>query len=187
MFWFVIILLIVSFFVAVYGYMNKEIHFAHIEYINKPLSEVFAYGTDPTNFTEWMTGISDYTQISGDGFHKGDTAELQMANANKKVNTKLIVLEYIPDYKLVVELDNLSFKHEVRYQYYASAKRTTKFVCINIMRPKGLVNAALLAAFKKKWLQQTKQDMNKIKKVVEAFPVVREQVNADKAKGEKNS
>jgi uncharacterized membrane protein len=69
--------------------------------INAPVEKVFAYATDPTNLPEWMTNLSEVTDVTGSGVGQHYHWKFRMAGV--PLRGESTVSEHVPNERRVLD------------------------------------------------------------------------------------
>jgi uncharacterized protein YndB with AHSA1/START domain len=69
--------------------------------INAPVEKVFAYATDPTNLAEWMTNLTEVTDVTGSGVGQHYHWKFRMAGV--PLRGESTVSEHVPNERRVLD------------------------------------------------------------------------------------
>lgn len=98
------------------------IEFEHVEEIERPPGEVFAYVTDLTNLSNWQTGVRDAT-VDG-AMRVGATVHERRRMLGRELTTTLEVSEYEPGRRFSMRALTGPMPFEVQHSFEAAGGGT---------------------------------------------------------------
>jgi carbon monoxide dehydrogenase subunit G len=115
------------------------IEFEHVEEIDRPPDEVFAYVTDLANLPRWQSGVLE-ASVNGE-LRVGATVHERRRMLGRELTTTLEVSEYEPGRRFSLRALSGPMPFEVRHSF-APAGRGTRLVFQGQAKPPGLPRLA---------------------------------------------
>jgi uncharacterized protein YndB with AHSA1/START domain len=140
----------------------------HLEIeINRPAADVFPWLTESDKLKQWVTGLTDVTQLTPGPMQVGTKARDTIVEGNQKMSADVLITEFEANKILGVHLETDAFANDVRYELsehegrtrlQATGHATYKIWLARLMEP--LLTPAIQ--------QSLQDDLEKLKKLVEA-------------------
>ncbi len=132
--------------------------------INRPVNKVFEFVTDLNNNPKWQTDILEL-EITSDGqFGPGSTYRCVNRFMGKRVESESVVIDLVPDRACSFDIKSGSVKGESSF-LFESVNGATKFTTTADLNLNSFKLGEIIV--KRKIYKQLKNDMLKLKKVLE--------------------
>lgn len=142
------------------------IELEHSVIIKRPVKEVFAFTTDPSNSSRWRVGLLDARQVTEGPMRVGSIIEETVQVLGRKLTNKVEVTGLEPDAMRRIKLKLGPLPIEMREEYEETAEGTKLRVKgqTDVRGPQRLAARAAMSQVKR----QLEQELANIKTVLES-------------------
>jgi hypothetical protein len=135
--------------------------------VDRPVSVVAAYASDPDNATAWYVNITDVTWKTPKPAVAGSLVEFTAQFLGRKLVYTYEVAEVIPDAKFVMRTADGPFPMETTYTFVAEGDGKTRMTLRNQGEPSGF--GKIVGPLMEKAMHRANtKDLQKLKSILEA-------------------
>ncbi|GLR18958.1 SRPBCC family protein [Portibacter lacus] len=136
--------------------------------IDKPISLVSAYASDPDNTTSWYVNIDSIEWITPKPLQVGSLLAFKARFLGKDLSYTYEVVESIPNKKFVMRTADGPFPMETTYTWEALSAEKTKMTLRNRGNPTGF-KVFLAPLMKMAMRRANNNDLQKLKEILESI------------------
>lgn len=138
--------------------------------IDRPVRVVAAYATDPTNAPEWYANIDSVELQTAPPLTIGSTAVFVARFLGRRLEYTYIVVELVPDERLVMRTADGPFPMETTYTWTPAGTDSTLMTLRNRGEPAGFskIPAPVMQSAMRR---ANEKDLAKIKEILEGTPL----------------
>lgn len=135
--------------------------------INRPISEVAAFATDPDNATTWYDNIKSVEWETEPPYRVGSRVAFGAKMLGRPIAYTYEVKELVPGSKLVMRTSDGPFPMETTYQWQSLGENSTRMTIRNRGKPPGIGNiiSPLMGMAVKR---ANKKDLARLKEILES-------------------
>lgn len=164
-----VLLILVFLFILIAGGMNREIHYTNWVSINRPLEEVFHFFREENNLKKW---VNDFSEIKKTGNSEIENCKFSIYYKGRSSPAGYQVKKWDENKKIILLESYTHYKREIRFQFYAFDKSSTRVVNINIMQPNSWLKRAYYGMKRPVLLKYITIQNNKLKMALEKEEMV---------------